>query len=111
MKVQIVDGASYTLKDDQLLCEAFGEKKNVPLDSKAKDFCVGKYGDGCGGGRIFVLYEDTVKAYHIQNDEVMVIIKGMQHTKSIIKDGCVLNIETEDDVICFNLSTMKKEEK
>ena len=31
MKTQNVDGASYTLTDDRLLYEAFGEKKVYPL--------------------------------------------------------------------------------
>ena len=111
MTLQVVDGASYSLEGDQLLYEAFGEKKSVQIDLGAKDFCIGKYGDGCGGGRVFVLYEDCVKAYHIQGDEVMLLVESLRDTKSIRKDGCVLKIGTEDDEISFNLSTMTKEEK
>lgn len=110
MKSQIVDEASYMIENNQLIYEAFGEKKSVLLDTQAKDFCVGKYGNGCGGGRVFVLYEEGVKVYHVQSGEVIVLIEGLKHTKSILKDGCLLNISTQDEVIVFNLSTMTKEE-
>lgn len=111
MKIKVVDGASYTLKNGQLLYEAYGEKNSVQLDALAKDFCIGKYGDGCGGGRVFVLDEDSVKAYDMQSDEVIVLLRGLNHTQSISKDGCMLKIDTDDEVINFNLSTMTKEKK
>ena len=111
MKVQVIDEVTYTLKDNHLSCEAFTEKKSVLLDGVAKDFCVGRYGDGCGGGHVFVLYEDSVKAYDIEYDRVMMVIDDLKNTKSITKDGCVLNINTEDGMIHFNLSTLTKEDK
>ena len=55
------------------------------------------------------MYEACVKVYHLESDEVILLIEDLSHTKSISKEACVLSIDTEDEVISFNLSSMTKE--
>jgi len=104
-----VDGVRYTPEKDSIVAEAFGEKKRLFLEKNAQDFCVGMYGDGCGGGRVFVLYETYVKAYDFENDEQILLIDSLVQAKTISKEGCLLRIDTENESVDFNLSTMTKE--
>ena len=105
-----VDGVRYTPEKDSIVAEAFGEKKRLFLEKDAEDFCVGIYGDGCGGGRVFVLYKTCVKAYDLENDEEVLLLDNLVQAKTISKDGCILSIETAANKIRFNLSTMKEEQ-
>jgi len=105
----LVDEVTYTLNERELQYEGFGEKQSVVLDEKAHDFCVGKYGDGCGGGRVFVLFEHSVKVYDMQTDKVVVLMTDLQEPKKITKNACILQVLTQTQTIEFNLSTMTKE--
>ncbi len=106
---QEVDGVRYIPEEGSLTAESYGEKKRLFLDENAKDFCVGEYGDGCGGGRVFILYDSYVKVYDLDNSEPMLLLQDLTQAKNISKHGCNLHIETATKNIRFNLSTMKEE--
>ena len=76
------------------------------------DLCVGQYGDGCGGGRIFVAdsYNNTVKVYNPQTQEVLHLIEDLAEPSGIDKKACELYIcnTNAHEVLIFDLSQMKK---
>lgn len=109
MIFQEVDGVRYTPEGDSLVAEAYGERKRIFLDENPVDYCVGVYGDGCGGGRIFVLYGTYVKVYDLEQEESFVLYEGFSQGQNINKTGCQLNIQTPLKRINYNLSTMKEE--
>ena len=67
--------------------------------------CEGIVGDGCGGGRLFLVEDSTLKTYDPTTKEYMVLQEGIKSAKKITKDGCILTITCEDSVITFDLST------
>lgn len=74
------------------------------------DLCVGQYGDGCGGGRVFIAdsYNNTVKVYNPQTKEVMHLIEGLAEPSGIDKKSCELYIcnTNAHEVLIFDLSQM-----
>ncbi len=110
MILQEVDGVRYIPEAGSIVIESYGERQRLFLDENARDFCVGVYGDGCGGGRVFVLYASYVKAYDLEGGEVM-IIEALEDARHISKKGCLLSIQTGVRTLEFNLSTMRKEGK
>lgn len=70
--------------------------------------CEGIVGDGCGGGRIFVVQNSTLKAYDPQTGESILLLEDINLPKSISKSKCIISIECEDSTIEFNLSSMEK---
>jgi len=109
MIFQEVDGVRYSPEEGSIVAESYGEKKKLFLDEDAKDFCVGVYGDGCGGGRIFVLYASYVKVYDLESDAETLLLDELQESQNISKNGCILSIQTASETVKFNLSSMSKE--
>lgn len=70
--------------------------------------CEGIIGDGCGGGRWFLVDDEMLKAYDPQSKEVIVLLQNVKNAKKISKSGCDITIECTDKNIKFNLSTMKE---
>ena len=70
--------------------------------------CVGIVGDGCGGGREFIVEDGVLFAYDSQTDEKIVLLKDIHMPKAISKSGCIITIECEDEVIKFDLSALRK---
>lgn len=70
--------------------------------------CEGIIGDGCGGGRFFIIEEGILKAYDPQSQEVIVLLEDIRLPKSIRKKGCTLFIECENESFEFDLPTMAK---
>ena len=68
--------------------------------------CEGIVGDGCGGGRLFMVEDGKLKAYDPQTTESRVLLEDVQMAKSISKSGCVVTITCENDTIKFDLSSM-----
>ena len=95
---------------------AYGEVKSLVYDSDELqhplDLCVGQYGDGCGGGRIFIAdsYNNRVKVYNPQTDEVMTLIEGLDEPSGIDKKSCRLYVcnTNKHEIIIFDLSQMKR---
>ena len=70
--------------------------------------CIGIVGDGCGGGREFVVENETFYVYDPLTKEKMTLLKDIHMPKSITKKGCIITIECEHEIIKFDLSALKK---
>jgi len=70
--------------------------------------CEGIVGDGCGGGRLFMVEDATLKAYDPITKEYFELLRGVDNPLSISKKACLITIVCEADVIEFDLSQMKK---
>lgn len=81
---------------------AHGFDLNNPL------VCEGIIGDGCGGGRIFVVENETLRAHDPYTKESILLLENIHMPKSISKKGCVVTITCENELIEFDLSSMKK---
>lgn len=76
------------------------------------DLCVGQYGDGCGGGRIFITdsYNNKLKVYNPQTQEVITLLQDLAEPSGVDKKACELYIcnTNKHEIIIFDLSKMKK---
>ena len=70
--------------------------------------CEGIIGDGCGGGRIFFVEDETLFAYDSITEERMELLGDLKGTVSICKSACIISIKLENKTIEFNLSTLRK---
>ena len=70
----------------------------------------GQYGDGCGGGRIFIAdtYNDKVKVYNPEDGSMMTLLDTLHEPCGIVKKGCTLYIADTNAhaIIAFDLPTM-----
>ena len=70
----------------------------------------GQYGDGCGGGRIFIAdtYNDKVKVYNPDDGSMMTLLDTLHGPGGIAKKGCTLYIADTNAhaIIAFDLPTM-----
>ncbi|MEA1955937.1 MAG: thiamine biosynthesis protein ThiF [Campylobacterota bacterium] len=73
----------------------------------SKISCIGIVGDGCGGGREFIIEDEVLFAYDPQTEEKIVLLENIKNVKAISKKGCKLFIECEDNNFKFDLSLMK----
>ena len=69
----------------------------------------GKIGDGCGGGRIFYIENETLYAFDPITKNSIALLQGIKDAYSIQKSGCVIMIQTKDGEVLFNLSTFQRE--
>ncbi|OHE06278.1 MAG: thiamine biosynthesis protein ThiF [Sulfurimonas sp. RIFCSPLOWO2_12_FULL_34_6] len=69
--------------------------------------CEGIIGDGCGGGRLFFIEDETLKAYDPQSKEVINLLSDIKDAKKISKKGCIITIECQKDSIKLDLSQIK----
>lgn len=70
--------------------------------------CEGIIGDGCGGGRLFVIHDEKLKAYDPQTKESMVLLEDVKNAIAISKQACIVTITCRDEKIEFDLSSMSK---
>ena len=70
--------------------------------------CEGIIGDGCGGGRLFIVEDETLMAYDPQTQKSIILIENVFNAKKISKNTCIITIECENEDIKFDLSAMKK---
>jgi len=70
--------------------------------------CEGIIGDGCGGGRLFLVEDKTLKAYDPQTKEVFTLFEPVFDARSIVKNACIITVKCEKEEIRFDLSSMKK---
>ncbi len=75
---------------------------------KSEIYCEGIIGDGCGGGRFFIVEDETLIAYEPQTKEKIILLRDIHMPKAITKKGCLITIECEDEVIQFDLSALKR---
>ncbi|MDD2790867.1 MAG: thiamine biosynthesis protein ThiF [Sulfurimonas sp.] len=70
--------------------------------------CEGIIGDGCGGGRLFFVRDNQLRAYDPQSKEETFLLGEVLQAKSISKAGCKIFIECAEEQILFDLSLMAK---
>ena len=70
--------------------------------------CEGIVGDGCGGGRLFMVENGVFKAYDPTTKEYYELLEDIEKPLSISKSKCIVTIVCEDETIEFDLSAMKK---
>ena len=70
--------------------------------------CEGIIGDGCGGGRLFIVMDESLKAYDPQTKETFTLLEPVVNAKKISKNACIITVECEAKTIEFDLSSMKK---
>jgi hypothetical protein len=73
--------------------------------------CEGIIGDGCGGGRIFFIKDETLFANDPMTGENIKLLEHVHMPKSISKKGCLITIECQNEKIEFDLSSMRKTTK
>ncbi len=103
-------------ESSSLRCASYGEVKSHIYDSDELqhplDLCVGRYGEGCGGGRIFIAdsYNNKIKVYNPQTDELINLIEGLDEPSGISKKECKLYIcnTNRHEIILFDLSQMQR---
>ena len=78
----------------------------VGFDLENPLVCEGIIGDGCGGGRIFMVEDKTLKAYDPQTKESIILLENIHMPRKIYKKACVISIECEKETIKFDLSAM-----
>ena len=70
--------------------------------------CEGIIGDGCGGGRVFTIKENTLVAYDPQTHSYVELLEDVKNAVKISKKACLITIECENETICFDLSLLSK---
>ena len=70
--------------------------------------CEGIVGDGCGGGRLFMVENETLKAYDPTTKESFILLKDIPNVVSISKLACIITIVCRDKEIKFDLSALKQ---
>jgi hypothetical protein len=76
------------------------------FDLESPLVCEGIMGDGCGGGRIFFIEDETLYANDPVTRENIVLLQNIKGAKKISKSACIITVECGDENIKFNLSTM-----
>ena len=69
--------------------------------------CEGIIGDGCGGGRIFFIEDETLFAYEPLSKTKKELLKGLTDIVAISKKGCIVTLNFEDEVRLFDLSSLQ----
>lgn len=69
--------------------------------------CEGIVGDGCGGGRLFFIEDETLYAHDPLSKENRELLTNIKKAKNISKKGCIITIECEEQKIEFDLSKVK----
>ena len=70
--------------------------------------CEGIIGDGCGGGRLFMVENETLKAYDPITKESFILLENILDAVSISKSHCILSIVCKSETLKFDLSSMKR---
>lgn len=70
--------------------------------------CEGIVGDGCGGGRLFVVDDEKLIAYDPQTKESNTLLENVSNAEKISKKVCIVTVECGSRVIEFDLSLMKE---
>lgn len=78
------------------------------FDLNSPLICEGIIGDGCGGGRLFIVEDKALKVYDPQTKKYITLLEPILDAKNISKSACVITIECKIQNIKFDLSTMKK---
>lgn len=77
------------------------------FDLKDPLVCEGIVGDGCGGGRLFFIEDETLYAHDPLSKENRELLTNIKKAKNISKKGCIITIECEEQKIEFDLSKVE----
>ena len=69
--------------------------------------CEGIIGDGCGGGRIFFIEDNSLNVYDPTTNQTMLLYTPLKNAKSLTKQGCILTIQSNKNSLKFDISTLK----
>ncbi|WP_297485859.1 thiamine biosynthesis protein ThiF [Sulfurimonas sp.] len=69
--------------------------------------CEGVIGDGCGGGRLFIVQDERLQAYDPQTQSYIVLLEDVLNAVKISKSACLIKIICKDEIICFDLSKLQ----
>lgn len=70
--------------------------------------CIGIIGDGCGGGREFIVENETLIAYDPYSKEKITLLQNIKKAKKISKHRCMITIECEKETIQLDLSQISE---
>jgi len=76
------------------------------MKAGSKLSCMGIIGDGCGGGREFIVEDGVLYAYDDTAKQSIVLLQNIKEAKSISKSACIITIECENETIEFDLSKL-----
>ena len=68
--------------------------------------CEGIIGDGCGGGRLFFVEEETLFAYDPMSKKRLTLLKDITDALTLCKKACVVTITCKNKNITLDLSTL-----
>jgi len=74
----------------------------------SKISCIGIVGDGCGGGREFIVEDEKLFAYDEQSDETILLLEDVKNALSISKKACIISVTCRDETIKFDLSSLSR---
>ena len=75
-------------------------------DGSKKISCIGIIGDGCGGGREFIVENEILFAHDPQTNENITLLENITDAKNISKKACIITIECTNETIEFDLSKL-----
>ncbi len=67
--------------------------------------CEGVIGDGCGGGRTFVIQNGVLQAHDTYSGHVITLLEGIRNPISVSKKACEIIIQCENEIIIFDLQS------
>jgi len=70
--------------------------------------CMGIVGDGCGGGREFIIENEILFAHDPQSGKNTTLLKNIKGALSISKKVCILYIECKSESFKYDLSKMMR---
>ncbi|MEA3370876.1 MAG: thiamine biosynthesis protein ThiF [Campylobacterota bacterium] len=70
--------------------------------------CEGVIGDGCGGGRLFLVEDETLIAYDPQTQESVTLFENIVDAREVSKEACIVTIRCKNIKRNFDLSSMKE---
>jgi len=76
------------------------------FDLKSSLVCEGIIGDGCGGGRLFIVENETLFAYDPMTKEKFMLLGELSSVQSISKSACIISIVLKDENLAFDLSKL-----
>jgi len=74
----------------------------------SKISCMGIIGDGCGGGREFIVEDEKLFAYDDLTSENIVLLESVKDAIGISKKACILTVTCREQIIEFDLSSMSQ---
>ncbi len=72
--------------------------------------CYGIPGDGCGGGREFVVENGKLYALDPVTEEQITLLEDIKDAQAISKKGCEITITCTKKELIFDLSTLSLKE-